>query len=184
LSRGEVALRGRYPEDVTILQRELYEDVVTRSQADTRPWRPLPPDPSLSPYSVAVADDAAFFSIVSVEEDDLAGEALLWGIDLHNRLAHVGVALLPRFRGRGLSVHVLHLLCRYGFAIRGLNRLQLETSVRNVAMIRAGARVGFVEEGVLRQAAWGPGWFADSVVMGLLTADWQDEAAPARPSHR
>jgi RimJ/RimL family protein N-acetyltransferase len=176
LSGERVALRARSADDVPILQAQLYEDVVTRSLADTRPWRPIPGDPSLSPYAVTeVSDDVAFFSVVTTDEGELAGEALLWGIDLHNRLAHAGLALLPGFRGRGWSVDVLRLLCRYGFAVRGLNRLQLETSAENEAMLRAAARVGFREEGILRQAAWAVGSFVDVVVLGLLSADWREE---------
>jgi len=174
LSGEHVALRARAAEDVPILQLQLYEDVVTRSYADTRPWRPIPRDPALSPYAVTeVSDDVAFFSVVTVGQGELAGEALLYGIDLHNRLAYAGLALLPGFRGRGWSVEVLRLLCAYGFAVRGLNRLQLETSAGNDAMRRAAAHVGFQEEGVLRQGAWAVGSFDDVVVLGLLAADWQ-----------
>src|SRR5262249_10535495 len=107
---------------------------------------------------------------------ELAGEALLWGIDLHNRLAHVGLALRPTFRGRGWSVEVLHLLCRYGFDVRGLNRLQLETAQDNRPMIAAASNAGFEIEGTLRQASWVPGGFVDTAVMGLLAANWRDAA--------
>ena len=72
-----------------------------------------------------LSEHAAPFSVITAADGELAGEAFLWGIDLHNRLAHVGLALLPGFRGRGWSVEVLRLLCRYGFVVRGLNRLQL-----------------------------------------------------------
>jgi RimJ/RimL family protein N-acetyltransferase len=175
LSGEHVVLRERHPEDVPILQTQLYNDLGIRAQADTRPWRPLPPDPSLSPYApTAAGEDAAFFSIVAANDGDLVGEALLWGIDLHNRLGHLGLALLPAFRGRGWSAEVLHLLCRYGFAVRGLNRLQLETTTSNQPMIRAALRAGFSEEGVLRQAHWVLGAFLDSAVFGLLAADWHD----------
>ena len=52
LSGAQVALRARHPDDIPILQAELYDDVLTRAQADSRPWQPIPPDPSLSPYAV------------------------------------------------------------------------------------------------------------------------------------
>lgn len=119
--------------------------------------------------------------MVSTEGDKLVGEALVWGIDTHNRAAHVGLALLPAFRGRGWSPQVLQLLCRYAFAIRGLNRLQLETHAENLPMIRSARRIGFVEEGVLRQAAWTLGTFANVVVMGLVAAEWRDETPPGEP---
>ena len=76
---------------------------------------------------------------------------------------------------------MLQLLCRYGFVVRGLNRLQLETNRDNVPMIRAAERVGFSQEGVLRQATWTLGSFADAVVMGLLAKDWRDAKAEAGP---
>lgn len=168
-----IALRARHPDDVAILQAELYEDVATRALADSRPWRPIPPDPALSPYAVGETEEAACFSVVAVSDGELVGEALLWGIDLHNRLAHIGLALRPSFRGRGWSVETLRLLCRYGFDVRGLNRLQLETATENIAMIRAAERAGFSQEGVLRQASWVLGSFTDSIVMGLLVAEAQ-----------
>ncbi|HET7045483.1 MAG TPA: GNAT family protein [Gaiellaceae bacterium] len=168
--RGErVALRPRRPEDVDVLHAELYDDVETRARADTRPWRPIPPGSPESPYAVTGAGtEAAPFSVIELGEDELAGEAIVWGIDLHNRVAHLGLALLPAFRGRGLAEEVLRLLCRYGFEARGLNRLQLETTAGNDPMIGAAERAGFVREGTLRQAAWTLGAHEDVVVMGLL----------------
>jgi len=96
------------------------------------------------------------------------------GIDLHNRSAHVGISLLPQFRGQRLSVEVLHLLCRYGFVVRGLHRLQVETLVDNAPMLAAAARLGFERDGVLRGAAWANGQFTDEAVLGLLASDWSD----------
>src|SRR5262249_17331163 len=136
--------------------------------------RPIPPDPKLSPYAAPDQDDTAFFSVVAVQEHELAGEALLWGIDQHNRLAHLGLALRPSFRERGWSVEVLRLLCLYAFDVRGLNRPQLETTENNRPMIAAATRAGFEIEGTLRQATWVLGNFVDTVIMGLLGASWRD----------
>ena len=86
--------------------------------------------------------DAAVFAVTELATGELAGEALLWGIDLHNRSAHVGIALRPAFRGRGLGADAVRVLCRYGFAIRGLHRLQLETLADNHAMIAVAERSG------------------------------------------
>jgi hypothetical protein len=76
------------------------------------------------------------------------------------------------FRGRGLGADVVVALCEYGFAVRGLHRLQVDTLAGNTAMIRAAERAGFVPEGRLRQAAWAGGDFADVVILGLLAAGW------------
>jgi RimJ/RimL family protein N-acetyltransferase len=167
-----VVLRSRLEADVPVLQAELYDDVVTRSRADSRPWRPLS-DGAASPYAVDdAARNAACFSVVEKASDELAGEALLWEIDLHNRMAHIGISLRPGFRGRGLSSDVLRTLCEYGFCVRGLHRLQIDTLADNSAMIRAAQRVGFTSEGNTRESAWVLGAFVDEVVLGLLAEEW------------
>ena len=172
--RGSKAyLRARLASDVPVLQEQLYEDIPTRVRADTRPWRPIARDAASSPYAVGdPKDDAAVFSVVDIATDGLAGEALLWGIDLHNRSAHLGLALLPRFRGQGFSIDVLAVLCRYAFNFLGLNRLQVETDAENTAMLRAAARAGFIREGTRRNANWADGAFRDEAVLGMLANAW------------
>jgi RimJ/RimL family protein N-acetyltransferase len=176
LEGDKVRLRARLDADVPTLHAELHDDVATRSRADSRPWRPLPLGPG-SPYAVSDDPSAACFSVVEAASGDLAGETLLWGIDLHNRTAHLGISLRPGFRGRGLSVDVLHVLCHYGFIVRGLHRLQVDTLADNAAMIRAAEHAGFVLEGTLRESAWVSGEFADEVVLGLLAHAWQRRPA-------
>src|SRR5260370_7198628 len=80
LRGSKVALRARHETDVPVLEAELHDDVATRSRADARPWRPIPPGSAASPYRVADAgggaDDAAHFSVVELPNDELAGDAL------------------------------------------------------------------------------------------------------------
>ncbi|MDX3101842.1 GNAT family protein [Nonomuraea angiospora] len=172
LNGNKIRLRARNATDVPILQAELYDDVATRSRADSRPWRPIPPGSAAAPYTAAdPADDVACFSVVELAGEELAGEALLWGIDPHNRTAHLGISLRPGFRGRGLGADAVAVLCHYGFTVRGLHRLQIETLADNTAMIRAALKNGFVQEGVLRGSAWVMGGFADEIILGRLATE-------------
>ena len=172
LRAGKVGLRAREEADVAVLHAELYEDIATRVQADSRPWRPVPAGSAASPYAVSEpADDIAIFSVVELVSGELAGDALLWAIDPHNRMAHLGLSLRPAFRGRGLGSDVVLALCQYGFAVRGLHRLQVETLAGNAAMIRAATRAGFVREGVFRAHTRERGKRVDSVVLSLLPSD-------------
>jgi RimJ/RimL family protein N-acetyltransferase len=176
LRAGKVGLRAREEADVAVLHAELYEDIAIRMQADSRPWRPVPAGSPASLYAVSKQprDDLDEFSVVELAGGELAGEALLWDVDLHNRRAHLGVSLRPAFRGRGLGADVVMALCEYGFVVRGLQRLQVDTLAGNAAMIKAAARAGFEHEGTLRQAAWVNGAFADEVILGLLAAGWSE----------
>ncbi|GAA3803165.1 GNAT family N-acetyltransferase [Streptomyces chiangmaiensis] len=171
--RGDkIALRARYEADLPVLHA-LHDDVLTRSRTDSRPWRPIPPELAQSPFAVTEPSDTAVpFSVVDLGSEELVGAATLWGIDTHNRSAHLGLALLSDFRGRGFGADTVRTLCEYGFAVRGLQRLQVETMADNAAMIAAASKAGFTIEGTLRRSAWVYGEFLDEVVLGLLAHEW------------
>ena len=177
LRGSTVGLRARHEDDIPILRAELYDDVVNSSRAEGGPWRPLKPDtkdPRL------VVDDqnqgSVPFSVVELDGGTLVGTATLWGIDTHNRGAHIGLGLRPAARGKGYGTDVVAVLCHYGFVVRGLHRLQIETLSDNTAMLRSAEHNGFVREGVLRSSAWVMGEFLDEVLHGLLAQDWKPDA--------
>ncbi|ONK14389.1 GNAT family protein [Streptomyces sp. MP131-18] len=177
LRGSKVGLRARHEEDVPVLRTELYDDVVNASRADGGPWRPITPG---SKDRRLVVDDEEQrivpFSVVELEGDSLVGIASLWDIDNHHRSAHIGIGLVPSARGKGYGTDVVAVLCDYGFVVRGLQRLQIETLSDNGAMLRSAERNGFVREGVLRSAAWVMGEFMDEVVLGLLARDWKRDS--------
>jgi RimJ/RimL family protein N-acetyltransferase len=172
--RGEmIGLRAMGNSDIEIFEAELMNDAETRMRADNRPFRPVAPGSAQSPYrQVGDRPDTVPFAAVELATGELVGEALLWGIDLHNRNAHLGLTLRPAFRGKGMGTDIVRVLCRYGFAVRGLNRLQVDTLAGNEAMIGAAVRAGFVREGTLRSEGWVNGSFADLAILGQLAAEW------------
>ncbi|MFH7599017.1 GNAT family protein [Streptomyces racemochromogenes] len=178
--RGDkVGLRARHEDDIPVLRAELHDDVVNSSRSEAGPWRPITPgsqDPRL------VVDEkqerSVQFSVVELEGGTLIGTATMWGIDTHNRFAHLGLGLLPAARGKGYGTDVVAVLCHYGFTVRGFQRLQIETLADNDAMLRAAERNGFVREGVLRSSAWVMGRFLDEVLLGLLVQEWRPAAEP------
>lgn len=138
LKGDKVGLRARHEDDIPVLRAEFYDDVVNASRAEGGPWRPIAPgskDPRL------VVDDtkegSVPFSVVELAGGTLIGTATLWGIDSHNRSAHIGSGLLPSSCGKGYGTDVVAVLCHYGFVVRGLQRLQVETLSDNTAMLCA-----------------------------------------------
>jgi RimJ/RimL family protein N-acetyltransferase len=89
-------------------------------------------------------------------------------------MAHIGIELRPAFRGRGLGADAVRVICGYGFALRGLHRLQLETLGDNHAMIAVAGKLGFTREGTTRGSSWVNGGYADDVIFGLLTEEFSD----------
>ncbi|MFI2433748.1 GNAT family N-acetyltransferase [Streptomyces sp. NPDC018693] len=176
LRGSKVGLRARHEDDIPVLRAELYDDVVNASRAESGPWRPITPgskDPRLVPDDTN--QGSVTFSVVELDGGTLVGTATLWGIDLHHRSAHIGLGLLPSARGKGYGTDVVAVLCHYGFIVRGLQRLQIETLADNAAMLRSAERNGFVREGLLRSSAWVMGEFLDEVLLGLLAQDWKPQ---------
>ncbi|MFD3514179.1 GNAT family N-acetyltransferase [Streptomyces sp. NPDC058657] len=174
LKGSKIGLRARHESDIPTLRTELYDDVVGSARAEAGPWRPVSPD--AKDPRLAVDDSApgsVGFSVVELEGGSLVGTAALWGIDNHHRSAHIGLGLLPVARGKGYGTDVVATLCHYGFVVRGLQRLQIETLADNHAMLRAAESNGFLREGVLRCSAWVLGEFLDEVLLGLLARDWK-----------
>ena len=173
ITSGLVGLRARQEADVAILHAELYDDVVTATRGDTRAWRPVDLS-GASPYAVeAATDKEVSFSVVELASGDLAGAAVVWAIDTHNRSAHLGLTLRLAFRGRGLGLETVRALCVYGFDFLGLHRLQIETITDNHAMIAAAEKAGFTREGLLREDGWVLGEFVSDVIYGLLDHEYR-----------
>lgn len=183
LKGTKVGLRARHRDDIPVLRTELYDDVANAARAEARPWRPMTPG---SEDARLVPDDteqtAVPFSVVDLDDGTLLGTANLWGIDTHHRSAHIGLGLRPAARGKGYGTDVVGVLCHYGFVVRGLHRLQIETLADNAPMLRSAERNGFVREGVLRSSAWVMGEFADEVLLGLLARDWKPAPTPVPPA--
>lgn len=176
--RGDkVGLRARHEGDIPVLRTELYDDVANSARSEGGPWRPITPG-AADPRLVADDKDLTYvpFSVVELDGGTLIGTATLWGIDTHNRSAHLGLGLLPAARGKGYGTDAVAVLCHYGFTVRGLHRLQIETLPDNAGMLRSAERNGFVREGVLRSAGWVMGEFMDEVVLGQLAAEWTGRA--------
>jgi RimJ/RimL family protein N-acetyltransferase len=176
-----VTLRERRRSDLEIVHRELRSDVVTASLVDVTPWRPVslarleadfdrslsePPDPAAVPFTVQERGE---------DTGPPVGVCLLWGIDLHNGTAHLGLQVVPSQRGRGFGGDIVRVLCHYAFVVRGLHRVGLETLASNAPMRAAALRAGFVEEGRAREMAYVLGERVDEVSYGLLRRDWRPD---------
>ena len=99
------------------------------------------------------------------------------------RSATVGITIGEKdLWGQGYGSEALRLLIHYLFDHLNLHRVQSDTWSGNERAMRSFARIGFREEGRLRDAVWGPGRYFDSVVMGLLRAEWPGVPDPGKSS--
>lgn len=114
----------------------------------------------------------ATFAIVSADPLELVGVMGL-GLQPKDRTAELGYWLGQPFWGRGFATEAAAAIVRYGFEIRGLNRVFAYCVRRNIASRRVLEKIGMRHEGCLRQhvAKWGA--FEDLDVFGLLVDEWR-----------
>lgn len=93
----------------------------------------------------------------------------LHAIDTIDRRATFGIMIAsPEHRGRGMGTEVLRALARHAFRWLNLHKLELEVYASNARAIACYAKVGFIEEGRLRERTYIDGKYEDVVLMGLL----------------
>jgi ribosomal-protein-serine acetyltransferase len=97
-------------------------------------------------------------------------------IEKHHERASIGYWLAERAQGRGRMTRALDAVVRHAFDTLALNRVSLYAATGNVRSRAVAERVGFVQEGVHRQAEKTRGRYLDMVAYALLRSDHR--AAP------
>jgi ribosomal-protein-serine acetyltransferase len=99
-------------------------------------------------------------------------------IDRPARSAEVGYWLDAGFVGRGLVTKAVTALLDHAFGQLGLDRVGLRTVIDNTRSRSVAERLGFTQEGVLREYAAFPDERRDLVVYGLLAREWRQANHP------
>ena len=113
------------------------------------------------------------WSIAGRDDDCMLGHVSLFNFSEQNRRAEIGYGLLRRHWGQGFMHEALTSVIDYAFGPLSLRRLEADIDPRNAASLRALERLGFAREGLLRER-WQVGEeISDSVLLGLLAAQWR-----------
>jgi RimJ/RimL family protein N-acetyltransferase len=118
-------------------------------------------------------DEPDVYGLFVIEVDgEPAGTMDFEVVNRRSAIASVGgLAVHPRFRGRRVGDEAARLFQRHLLLELGLHRLQLEIYGFNERAIAHAERVGFVREGVKRQAYRRDDGWVDGVMFGLLRED-------------
>ena len=114
------------------------------------------------------------FAIVERASDTFVGVCGLHGIDSRNRRAELGLAIGEKSHwSRGIGAEATQLLVRYAFESLNLHRVYLTVFVANERAHKLYQRLGFKDEGVLRDDAFVDGKYHDIARMGMLEHEWR-----------
>jgi RimJ/RimL family protein N-acetyltransferase len=119
------------------------------------------------------------FAIHLKDVEDPIGVISLMNISEANDSAELSVILgHPEDRHHGYGAEAIATIIRYGFEELGLNRVGLSVFEFNEEAISTYEKVGFSEEGRLRQALKRDGIFHDAILMSVLRSEWREDARP------
>ncbi|USB31932.1 GNAT family protein [Paenibacillus sp. YPG26] len=107
-----------------------------------------------------------------VYQGEIAGCISLMDINQANRTASIGYWLASAYQGKGLMTRSCQALIEYSFTELGLNRIEIRAGVGNQKSRSIPVRLGFTEEGVIRQAERNGERYNDHVVYGILASEW------------
>jgi methionyl-tRNA formyltransferase len=113
--------------------------------------------------------DLVIFVIEDIASGQAIGSSQLRNINWRHRNAELQIRIGDqRFQNQGLGSEAVQLLCRFGFDDLNMHRIYLSVFKNNERAIGAYRKCGFVEEGVMREAAFIDGQWLDVTMMGLL----------------
>ncbi|QBP40188.1 GNAT family N-acetyltransferase [Paenisporosarcina antarctica] len=103
------------------------------------------------------------------ENDQPIGDIALLDIDHKNRNSVVRVSIFNReFWGKGYGTEAMSLLLKFGFEILNLHRIGLNVFSYNTRGKKSYEKLGFKQEGIVRDELFYNGQYYDSILMGVL----------------
>lgn len=97
-------------------------------------------------------------------------------IDHTNRIAYPGYWLHKDAQGQGIMTKVAAALTDYAFDTLELNRVQITVAEHNKKSRAIPERLGFLNEGTIRNAEWLYDHYVDHIVYGMLKHEWKQRS--------
>ena len=169
----KVYLRPLESEDAPLLVPWVNDVEVTRTLASFH--RPLNLQTEVEFIERSRKDEqVVVFGIAAKKTDMLIGATGLHQINWRDRHAEFGIFIGQKSAwGQGYGTEVTVLITGYAFETLNLHRVWLRVQEDNVRGVKAYEKVGFHQEGILRQHKYREGRYHNVLVMGILQEEWR-----------
>jgi ribosomal-protein-serine acetyltransferase len=126
-----------------------------------------------------VAANDGFVAAI-IDGDAIVGWVGFDWVDWASRSTSIGYWLARDRQGRGIMTEAVAALTAYVFDVWKLNRVDIRVAVGNQRSAAIAQRLGFREEGILRQRERHADSFKDIVVYSMLAQEWDGSAVATR----
>jgi RimJ/RimL family protein N-acetyltransferase len=123
---------------------------------------------------VEAARDGEFVELVIADpaDDRMLGVVTLHSFGWRHQRTEVGFWLLPAERGAGVGTEAVGLCVDWAFKGLGMYRVEMTTLPSLTAALAIAKRLGFRQEGVMRERDLENGERLDVVMLAVLQAEW------------
>lgn len=128
-------------------------------------------------FETITNDNTRLDFIISKQRDvELVGTISLIDIDLYNRSANLSI-IIPRkhYHNKGIGSEAVFLILLYAFETLNLNRVHIQIPAYNSLAIAVANKIGFQQEGELRQAYFDKNEYHNVLQLGLLKTDFEEK---------
>lgn len=123
--------------------------------------------------SLVSNDTRIDFTIISKEMHQPIGTINLSSIDYKNQKAEYGILIGEKSQwGKGYAHEASDLILNYAFNDMNLKRIYLKVLEDNIGAVKLYKKIGFVEEGLLRNDVYKNGKFNHVMVMSVIFDEW------------
>lgn len=114
---------------------------------------------------------------VILYKGEIAGIAGFNEINRMNRTAQIGYWLGEKYQGKGLMTRSAGALTDYAINELNMNKVEIRAASGNQKSRHVPEKLGFLQEGTIRQAEWLYDHYVDHVVYGMLASEWKKESS-------
>ena len=112
------------------------------------------------------------FQTAVIDNGRIVGIVGFHGISWRHRSTSIGYWLAESAQGHGTMTHAVQALVDHAFGAWRLHRVEIRAGVENTRSRAISERLGFTQEGVVREAERVGDSYIDQVVYATLASDW------------
>jgi [ribosomal protein S5]-alanine N-acetyltransferase len=111
------------------------------------------------------------------DEPTIMGTVGFWRWNKPHFYAEIGYEMSPNYWNKGYMTEAVRAALRFGFEHMELHRVEANIVPGNAGSRRVVEKLGFTQEGILRQNWFYAGQFTDSIIYGLLKHEFAASVA-------
>lgn len=104
----------------------------------------------------------------------MVGVAIISSIDMKNRTANMNIKLLKFARGNGYAMRAMRLIVSYCFDELNMHCLTANVIERNVGSRKLWEKMGFCQDGILRERIYKNGSYHNIIAFSLLKDEFDE----------